>query len=55
MGLAADAGATNFPMIPAFYNHPTDSTEMAGQFVHRVLAHLGLPQPGTYTWKPDSG
>jgi 4-hydroxy-3-polyprenylbenzoate decarboxylase len=54
MGLAADAGATIFPMIPAFYNHPIDSTEMAGQFVHRVLAHLGLPQPGAYTWKPDS-
>jgi len=54
MGLAADAGATIFPMIPAFYNHPIDSTEMARQFVHRVLAHLGLPQPNAYVWKPDS-
>jgi len=54
MGLAADAGATIFPMIPAFYNHPIDSTEMARQFVCRVLAHLGLPQPGAYVWKPDS-
>ncbi len=51
MGLAADAGATIFPMIPAFYNHPADSTEMARQFVCRVLAHFGLPQPGAYVWK----
>ena len=54
MGLAADAGATIFPVMPAFYNHPADSTEMARQFVFRVLAHLGLPQPGAYVWKPES-
>jgi 4-hydroxy-3-polyprenylbenzoate decarboxylase len=53
MTLAADAGAVIFPVIPAFYNHPTDSTEMARQFVNRVLAHIGLPQPGAYVWKPD--
>jgi 4-hydroxy-3-polyprenylbenzoate decarboxylase len=53
MTLAAEAGATIFPVIPAFYNHPVDSTEMARQFVYRVLAHIGLPQPGTYVWKPD--
>ena len=51
MGLAADAGATIFPVIPAFYNRPADSTEMARQFVARVLAHIGLPQPGAYVWK----
>jgi 4-hydroxy-3-polyprenylbenzoate decarboxylase len=28
-----------------------DSTEMARQFVCRVLAHFGLPQPGAYVWK----
>jgi 4-hydroxy-3-polyprenylbenzoate decarboxylase len=27
--------------------------EMARQFVYRVLAHIGLPQPGAYVWKPD--
>lgn len=54
MGLAADAGATIFPVMPAFYNHPTDSTEMARQFVFRVLAHFGLPQPGAYVWKPEA-
>src|ERR1035437_3042644 len=29
MALAAEAGAVIFPVIPAFYNKPTDSTEMA--------------------------
>jgi 4-hydroxy-3-polyprenylbenzoate decarboxylase len=53
MTLAAEAGAVIFPVIPAFYNHPTDSTEMARQFVCRVLAHIGLPQPGAYVWKAD--
>ena len=53
MSLAADAGAIIFPMIPAFYNQPIDSTEMARQFVCRVLAHLGLPQKNAYVWKPD--
>jgi 4-hydroxy-3-polyprenylbenzoate decarboxylase len=53
MTLAAEAGATIFPVIPAFYNKPVDSTEMARQFVARVLAHIGLPQPGAYVWKPD--
>jgi 4-hydroxy-3-polyprenylbenzoate decarboxylase len=54
MSLAADAGATIFPVIPAFYNHPVDSIEMARQFVARVLAHMGLPQPGAYVWKGDA-
>jgi flavin prenyltransferase len=53
MTLAADAGAVIFPCIPAFYNHPIDSTEMARQFVCRVLAHIGLPQPGAYVWKAE--
>jgi len=50
MSLAADAGATIFPVVPAFYNRPIDSAEMARQFVARVLAHIGLPQPGAYVW-----
>ena len=53
MALAAEAGAIIFPVIPSFYNRPTDSTEMARQFVSRVLAHIGLPQPGAYIWKSD--
>ena len=37
MTLAAEAGATIFPR----------------QFACRVLAHIGLPQPGAYVWKPE--
>jgi 4-hydroxy-3-polyprenylbenzoate decarboxylase len=53
MQLADDAGATIFPVMPTLYNLPSDTTEMARQFVDRVLAHIGLRQPGTYEWKPD--
>jgi 4-hydroxy-3-polyprenylbenzoate decarboxylase len=53
MAWAAEAGAVIFPVIPAFYNKPIDSTEMARQFVYRVLAHIGLSQPGAYVWKAD--
>ena len=53
MTLAAEAGAVIFPVIPAFYNKPSDSAEMARQFVCRVLAHIGLPQPGAYVWKAE--
>ena len=53
MALAAEAGAVIFPVIPAFYFKTVDSTEMARQFVYRVLAHLGLRQPGAYVWKAE--
>jgi flavin prenyltransferase len=53
MTLAAEAGAVIFPVIPAFYNKPIDSAEMARQFVCRVLAYIGLPQPGAYVWKAE--
>lgn len=53
MTLAAEAGAVIFPVIPAFYNKPSDSTEMALQFVCRVLAHIGLEQPGAFVWKGE--
>jgi 4-hydroxy-3-polyprenylbenzoate decarboxylase len=53
MQLASDAGAVIFPVIPSFYNRPIDSTEMARQFVCRVLAHIGLPQREAYIWKAD--
>ncbi|MGO9125425.1 MAG: UbiX family flavin prenyltransferase [Terriglobales bacterium] len=48
---AADAGATVFPLIPAFYNRPTSLEVMAHEFANRVLAHIGLPQPNAYRWK----
>lgn len=53
MQLASDAGATIFPAIPTLYNHPQSTRDMARQFVHRVLAHIGLPQPGAYQWQSD--
>ena len=48
---AADAGATIFPLIPAFYFRPASLDEMAREFAYRVLAHLGLPQPQAFRWK----
>jgi 4-hydroxy-3-polyprenylbenzoate decarboxylase len=53
MQLASDAGATIFPAIPTFYNHPQTTQDMARNFAHRVLAHIGLPQPNAYQWQPD--
>lgn len=51
MALAADAGATIFPLIPAFYNHPSSVDAIAQEFANRVLAHIGLPQKHAYRWK----
>jgi len=48
---AADAGATIFPLIPAFYYRPATLDAMAREFACRVLAHVGLPQPGAFRWK----
>lgn len=48
---AADAGATIFPLIPAFYYRPASLDEMAREFAYRVLAHLGLPQAESFRWK----
>ena len=53
MQLASDAGATIFPAIPTLYNLPQTTEEMARNFVHRVLAHIGLPQPCAYQWRAD--
>ena len=53
MTLAAEAGATIFPCIPAYYARPESSSEMAKEFAYRVLAHIGLPQPGAYVWKTE--
>jgi flavin prenyltransferase len=48
---AADAGATVFPLIPAYYYRPASLDEMAREFACRVLAHLGLPQSHAFRWK----
>ena len=48
---AADAGATIFPLIPAFYYRPARLDDMAREFAYRVLAHLGMAQPDAFQWK----
>lgn len=48
---AADAGATIFPLVPAYYFRPATLDEMAHEFACRVLAHVGLPQKDAYRWK----
>ncbi len=53
MTLAAEAGATIYPIIPAFYFQPQSTEEIAREFVNRVLAHIGLPQAGAYQWKME--
>ena len=51
MSLAADAGATIYPLIPTFYNLPDSMDKLAREFCNRVLKHIGLPQNGAYVWK----
>ena len=54
MSLAADAGATIYPLIPTFYNLPDSMEKIAREFCNRVLKHIGLPQEGAYIWKPET-
>ncbi len=53
MTLAAEAGATIFPVIPAFYFKPVSTEEIAREFVNRVLAHVALAQADAYRWKAE--
>lgn len=50
MAAVTEAGAVVYPCIPTLYNKPQDTTAMARNFVHRVLQHIGLPQPGAFEW-----
>jgi flavin prenyltransferase len=50
---AVDAGATMFPLIPAYYFHPATLDQMAQEFANRVLSHIGLPQPDAFRWKGE--
>jgi 4-hydroxy-3-polyprenylbenzoate decarboxylase len=47
---AAEAGATIFPACPGFYHQPQDLTDLARQFVGRILDHLGLEHHLTRRW-----
>ncbi|MES2393910.1 MAG: UbiX family flavin prenyltransferase [Acidobacteriota bacterium] len=50
MATATEAGATIYPLIPTFYTHPQSVDDIVRNYVHRVLQHIGLPQPGAYEW-----
>lgn len=50
MATITEAGASVFPVIPTFYNHPQTIDDIARNFVHRVLQHIGLPQPNAFEW-----
>ena len=50
MAAVTEAGATVFPVIPTFYNQPKTMEDVARNFVHRVLQHIGLPQEGAFVW-----
>jgi 4-hydroxy-3-polyprenylbenzoate decarboxylase len=50
MAAATEAGATVFPVIPTFYNHPQTVDDIARSYVQRVLQHVGLAQVGAFVW-----
>ncbi|WP_263379930.1 UbiX family flavin prenyltransferase [Granulicella paludicola] len=50
MASVTEAGATVYPVIPTFYNHPQTIEDIARNYVHRVLQHIDLPQPNAYAW-----
>lgn len=53
MAAVTEAGATVFPVIPTFYNHPQSVDDIARNYVHRVMQHVGLHQPGAFAWGED--
>lgn len=48
---AHDAGATLFPVMPAFYDQARTLQAAGHQFVCRMLAHLGLEQASAFQWQ----
>jgi 4-hydroxy-3-polyprenylbenzoate decarboxylase len=50
MATVTEAGASVYPVIPTFYNRPQTIDDIARNFVHRVLQHIGLPQPDAFRW-----
>ncbi len=50
MTAATEAGATIYPVMPTLYNHPQTVDEIVRNYVHRVLAHVGLRQADAYEW-----
>ena len=50
MAAVTEAGATVFPITPTFYNLPGGVDDVIRNYVHRVLQHVGLPQPDAFQW-----
>lgn len=48
---AEAAGAVIMPAVPAFYYGPKTIDDLVAQYVFRVLAQLGLPQPEQFQWR----
>ena len=53
MARLAHAGASIFPIMPAFYYHPKTIRDLVDQFCFRLLSHIGLDQPAAFHWKPS--
>jgi 4-hydroxy-3-polyprenylbenzoate decarboxylase len=45
-----EAGAVVLPASPSFYSHPATLADLADTVVSRILALLGLPDPGAFRW-----
>jgi flavin prenyltransferase len=48
--LAAEAGATILPPVPAFYSHPRSVADLVDQTVGKILDVLGLDDPSYRRW-----
>lgn len=56
MVTVAEAGATVFPPVPAFYTMPTSLDDVIADTVARVLDQFGIEVPGMKRWgEPDEG
>jgi 4-hydroxy-3-polyprenylbenzoate decarboxylase len=51
---AQQAGAVIMPAIVSFYHQPKTIDDLVTQYVCRVLAQMGLPQPQQFTWQGGS-
>lgn len=51
MDLATQAGAVIFPPVPAFYTHPETVDDIVSNTIGRLLARLGIANPGYTVWK----
>ncbi len=45
-----EAGAVILPASPSFYSRPQTIEEVADTVVSRILAQLGMPDPGAFRW-----